>query len=223
MKLLATLLFALFLRTASFAPVFGTACRRNSRCTRVLSEIESPFADGGGASASEADNLGSAVETFDGPLDLTLDNVEAVLDEMRPYLISDGGNVKVTEIDGPIVRLELVGECGTCPSSTQTMKMGLERKLKEKIPEIEEVVQAIPEGPTLDIEQVDVVLESVRPFLAVAGGSIVCEDIIGVGSTQPTVMLRMEGASATLQSVKLEITQRIQRHFMSPGLRVTWE
>lgn len=34
---------------------------------------------------------------------------------MRPYLISDGGNVKVTEIDGPIVRLELVGECGTCP------------------------------------------------------------------------------------------------------------
>ena len=65
---------------------------------------------------------------LEGPLDLTLENVEAVLDEMRPYLISDGGNVEVQDIDGPIVRLTLVGECGTCPSSTQTMKMGLERR-----------------------------------------------------------------------------------------------
>jgi hypothetical protein len=53
-----------------------------------------------------------------GPLDLTWDNVEMILDEMRPYLISDGGNVKISEIDGPVVRLELVGACGTCPSST---------------------------------------------------------------------------------------------------------
>ena len=135
----------MFLTSVCPNPSFSCSSLANS-CEILLvkscfscSEIESPFADGGGASASEADNLGSAVETFDGPLDLTLDNVEAVLDEMRPYLISDGGNVKVTEIDGPIVRLELVGECGTCPSSTQTMKMGLERKLKEKIPEIEEV------------------------------------------------------------------------------------
>ncbi|GMI04510.1 hypothetical protein TrLO_g15466 [Triparma laevis f. longispina] len=219
MKQFSFALALLLVRASSFMPTFGP--KRPITALKTFSEIESPFADGGGASASEADNLGPA-ETFEGPLDLTLDNVEAVLDEMRPYLISDGGNVKVTEIDGPIVRLELVGECGTCPSSTQTMKMGLERKLKEKIPEISEVVQAIPEGPSLEIEQVDVVLESVRPFLAVAGGSIVCEDIVGVGSTQPTVMLKMEGASATLQSVKLEITQRIQRHFMSPGLRVTW-
>jgi Fe-S cluster biogenesis protein NfuA len=160
---------------------------------------------------------------LEGPLDLTLENVEAVLDEMRPYLISDGGNVKVNEIDGPIVRLELVGECGTCPSSTQTMKMGLERKLKELIPEISEVIQAIPEGPSLEREQVDKVLESVRPFLAVAGGSIEVMGIVGVGGSQPTVTLKMEGASSTLQSVKLEIAQRIQRHFMSPGLRVDWE
>ena len=103
------------------------------------------------------------------------------------------------------------------------MKMGLERRLKEAIPEISEVVQAVPEGPELVSSQVDVVLDSVRPFLAVAGGTIECEDIRGLESTQPTVVLRMEGASATLQSVKLEITQRIQRHFMSPGLRVVWE
>ncbi|OEU14754.1 NifU-domain-containing protein, partial [Fragilariopsis cylindrus CCMP1102] len=74
---------------------------------------------------------------------LTWDNVEAVLDEMRHFLIQDGGNVIISEIDGPVVRLELQGACGSCPSSTQTMKMGLERGLREKIPEIQEVIQAM--------------------------------------------------------------------------------
>jgi hypothetical protein len=47
--------------------------------------------------------------------------------------------VVVSDIDGPVVKLELQGACGSCPSSTMTMKMGLERRLKEKIPEISEV------------------------------------------------------------------------------------
>ena len=75
-------------------------------------------------------------------LALTPDNVEQVLDDMRPYLIADGGNVELVEIDGPIVKLRLQGACGTCPSSTMTLKMGIERRLKEFIPEIEEVEQA---------------------------------------------------------------------------------
>lgn len=53
-----------------------------------------------------------------GPLELTWENVELVLDDMRPYLIQDGGNVAITDIDGPVVLLELQGACGTCPSST---------------------------------------------------------------------------------------------------------
>ena len=76
-------------------------------------------------------------------LDLTLENVEIVLDEMRPFLQADGGDVSIDDIDGPVVKLQLEGACGTCPSSTQTMKMGLERRLKERIPEIQEVVQVI--------------------------------------------------------------------------------
>ncbi len=76
-------------------------------------------------------------------LALTPDNVETVLDELRPYLISDGGNVELVEIDGPIVRLRLQGACGSCPSSTMTLKMGIERRLREKIPEIVEVEQAL--------------------------------------------------------------------------------
>jgi Fe-S cluster biogenesis protein NfuA len=75
-------------------------------------------------------------------LTLTDENVEQVLDEMRPYLMADGGNVELVEIDGPIVRLRLQGACGSCPSSTMTLKMGIERRLREIIPEIAEVEQA---------------------------------------------------------------------------------
>ena len=74
---------------------------------------------------------------------LTLENVETVLDEMRPYLMADGGNVEVVELDGPIVKVRLQGACGSCASSTMTLKMGLERKLREMIPEIAEVEQVL--------------------------------------------------------------------------------
>jgi Fe-S cluster biogenesis protein NfuA len=76
-------------------------------------------------------------------MELTLENVETVLDEMRPYLISDGGNVEIVELDGPIVKLRLQGACGSCPSSTMTLRMGIERRLKEMIPEIAEIEQVI--------------------------------------------------------------------------------
>lgn len=76
-------------------------------------------------------------------LALTPDNVETVLDELRPYLMADGGNVELVDIDGPIVKLRLQGACGSCPSSTMTLKMGIERRLREKIPEIAEVEQAL--------------------------------------------------------------------------------
>lgn len=75
-------------------------------------------------------------------LALTPDNVEKVLDEMRPYLMADGGNVELVAIEGPIVKLRLQGACGSCPSSTMTLKMGIERRLREFIPEIAEVEQA---------------------------------------------------------------------------------
>ncbi|MDD1417009.1 NifU family protein [Dolichospermum sp. ST_con] len=76
-------------------------------------------------------------------MELTIANVETVLDEMRPYLISDGGNIEIVELDGPIVKVRLQGACGSCPSSTMTLKMGIERRLKEMIPEISEVEQVI--------------------------------------------------------------------------------
>ena len=79
----------------------------------------------------------------DDPRALTLANVERALDEVRPYLMADGGNVEVVEIDGPIVKVRLQGACGSCPSSTMTLKMGLERTLREALPDVSEVVQVL--------------------------------------------------------------------------------
>uniref|UniRef100_A0A7S1G1H4 NIF system FeS cluster assembly NifU C-terminal domain-containing protein n=1 Tax=Corethron hystrix TaxID=216773 RepID=A0A7S1G1H4_9STRA len=186
-------------------------------------DIISPFAGGSGVPSEEAPPADPSFLRTDLPiLDLTLENVEIVLDEMRPFLQADGGDVSIDDIDGPVVKLQLEGACGTCPSSTQTMKMGLERRLKERIPEIQEVVQAMPEGPPLNEDQINVVLDGVRPFLNVAGGSIDIASISGEMSVQPVITLEMTGASASLNSVKLEIEQRIQRHFMMSGLRITW-
>lgn len=74
---------------------------------------------------------------------LTPENVETVLDELRPYLMADGGNVELVELDGPVVKLRLQGACGSCPSSTMTLRMGIERRLREFIPEIAEVEQVM--------------------------------------------------------------------------------
>lgn len=102
------------------------------------------------------------------------------------------------------------------------MKMGLERRLRERIPEIQEVIQSMPEGPALNEEEINVVLDGVRPFLQVAGGEIDIDHIEGEASVQPSIYLNMVGSSASLNSVKLEIAQRLQRHFMMSGLKVEW-
>mmetsp|Transcript_7434 Transcript_7434/g.10544 ORF Transcript_7434/g.10544 Transcript_7434/m.10544 type:complete len:243 (-) Transcript_7434:227-955(-) len=222
-----------FLSTWNTKHTFGVTTSSSSKnkapsALVVGMTIVSPFDDADSETAT-ADPMEAAVsggnddDDDGGPLDLTWDNVEKVLDKMRPYLIQDGGNVAISDIDGPVVKLELQGACGTCPSSTQTMKMGLERGLKERIPEIQEVIQSMPEGPELSEDQINVVLDGVRPFLDVAGGTIDISSITGEDSVAPTILLKMEGASASLNSVKLEIVQRLQRHFMMSGLRVEWD
>lgn len=66
-----------------------------------------------------------------------LERVEAALDKIRPFLIADGGDVKVLEItDDMVLRLELLGACGACPMSPMTMKAGVEEAVKRDVPEI---------------------------------------------------------------------------------------
>jgi Fe-S cluster biogenesis protein NfuA len=67
----------------------------------------------------------------------TILRVESALDGIRPYLVADGGNVRVIEIDEDnILKLEFVGACGNCPMSTMTFKAGVEEAIKRAVPEI---------------------------------------------------------------------------------------
>jgi Fe-S cluster biogenesis protein NfuA len=66
-----------------------------------------------------------------------LDRVEQALDTIRPYLEADGGNVSVEEITaGGVVRLRLLGSCGSCPMSIMTLKAGIEQAILKAVPEI---------------------------------------------------------------------------------------
>lgn len=66
-----------------------------------------------------------------------IERVEAALEKIRPFLVADGGDVKVLEITKDlVVRLELLGACGSCPMSPMTMKAGVEEAIKKEIPEI---------------------------------------------------------------------------------------
>jgi Fe-S cluster biogenesis protein NfuA len=62
------------------------------------------------------------------------EEVEEVLETLRPQLMQDGGNVELVDIDDGVVKLRLVGSCSSCSSSTMTLKMGIERALKKAIP-----------------------------------------------------------------------------------------
>ncbi len=70
------------------------------------------------------------------------ERVEKVLEKIRPYIQSDGGDISLVSVDetNGIVKVSLSGACGTCPSSTATLKGGVERMVKQEIPEIKEVV-----------------------------------------------------------------------------------
>jgi len=70
------------------------------------------------------------------------DKVEEVLDKIRPSLIRDGGNVELIDVSDGVVKVKLTGACAGCPMSTMTLKMGIERILKQEIPEVKEVVAA---------------------------------------------------------------------------------
>lgn len=69
------------------------------------------------------------------------EKVEAVLDQIRPALVGDGGNVELVDVDDDgVVKVQLTGACAGCAMSTMTLKMGIERILKQQIPEVKEVV-----------------------------------------------------------------------------------
>lgn len=68
------------------------------------------------------------------------DRVEAALAKIRPALLADGGDVKLVDVSEGVVKLKLTGACAGCPMATMTLKGGIERILKEQVPEVKEVI-----------------------------------------------------------------------------------
>jgi Fe-S cluster biogenesis protein NfuA len=70
------------------------------------------------------------------------EKVKAALDQIRPALQADGGDVELVSFKDGIVKVKLTGACGGCPMATMTLKKGIEKILKERVPEVKEVVAA---------------------------------------------------------------------------------
>eukprot|EP00980_Cylindrotheca_fusiformis_P011646 scaffold2751_cov131-Cylindrotheca_fusiformis.AAC.13 len=151
-------------------------------------------------------NEKTVATTDDAPMIFSKDTVDKVLEEVRPYLISDGGNVSVQSVDEATknVYLKLEGACGSCPSSTVTMKMGIERVLKENFADLGEIIQVEDEEdkPTeLTYQVVENEVNRIKPAIVAMGGvvRIINVDPIGV------VELEFRGANKVRQGLELAI------------------
>jgi Fe-S cluster biogenesis protein NfuA len=67
--------------------------------------------------------------------------INETIDMVRPYLVADGGDIRFVELTNDmVVKVELLGACGSCPYSIQTLKNGVEQAVKKQVPEVKEVV-----------------------------------------------------------------------------------
>ncbi|KAF3962309.1 hypothetical protein ACB098_10G067500 [Castanea mollissima] len=113
--------------------------------------------------------------------ELTAQNVDLVLEDVRPYLISDGGNVDVVSVQDGVVFLKLQGACGSCPSSTTTMTMGIERVLKEKFGDaVKDIQQVYDEAQETNVEAVNAHLDILRPAIKNFGGNVEVLSVEGI-------------------------------------------
>ena len=112
---------------------------------------------------------------------MTMASVDAALNDVRPYLIADGGNVEVASVEGGVVALRLQGACGTCSSSAATMKMGIERALKNAFGDaLKEVIQlgAAPAGVATDAATIMSHLEVLAPAIKAYGGVVLVKRVV---------------------------------------------
>lgn len=71
------------------------------------------------------------------------ERVQEALNKVRPQLQADGGDVELVEVnEGGVVKVRLTGACGGCPMSQMTLKMGIEKFLKQQVPEVDRVESA---------------------------------------------------------------------------------
>eukprot|EP00890_Picochlorum_soloecismus_P002964 jgi/Picsp_1/3669/NSC_06506-R1_at4g01940 t7b11_20 len=106
---------------------------------------------------------------------MTVDSVNEALNEVRPFLMADGGDVEVVSVENGRILLQLQGACGSCPASSSTMKMGIERCLQARFgDQIKEVIE-VGGGSAVTVTSVESVsahLNSLRGALDAYGGHV---------------------------------------------------
>ena len=177
--------------------------------------IVSPFDPSASKQDTKTEESSSDDESETLQLEFTRENVDALLDQVRPYLIADGGNVAVERVGGTAddddektnkeVVLKLEGACGSCASSTVTMQMGIERVLKEMWPDvvITQVEDDAASKPTqLSQQAVEEEVNRLRPAL-IAMGSVV--ELLDVDAETGVVQLKFQGGSKVRAGLELAI------------------
>lgn len=208
----ATVLSAIVLRSR-----FHCTSRRGRRrvrshfVARCVDQRGSPVASPFDPATSETtvEYLPDAISNV---LPLTLENVEAVLNDVRPYLRADGGDCELVEAKDGIVRLRLLGACSSCSASSVTVKMGIERSLLERIPDIKEVVVigVSLEQPSRDGLQA--LLDEIRPFLVTSKGRIDIEEL-SVNNAHPRLVLRFSGPPRKSVAIRASVINRITSRY----------
>ncbi|KAL6901979.1 hypothetical protein ACP4OV_004855 [Aristida adscensionis] len=175
---------------------FGTPRVRASvfRTRLAASPASTPPAPGGGMYSAAT-------------YELTAENVDRVLDDVRPYLLADGGDVTVVAVEGGVISLKLEGACGSCPSSTTTMKMGIERVLKEKFGDAVEDIRQVFDGDQQPAETtpeaVNGHLDILRPAIANYGGSV---EVLAVDGED--CLVKYDGPESIGSGVKAAIKEK---------------
>lgn len=176
----------------------------------VLRAVENAALDASTSVVSpfETAEVGMAESTE--ALELTEDNVDAVLNEVRPYLISDGGNISVLSADPAERKIEvqLEGACGSCSSAATTMQMGVEKALRAKFGEnLGEVVAiSAPESASGDItpETCERVLDEVRDALKGLGASVKVVEV-----DEDEVIVHFNGPNNLKYGIELLLKERL--------------
>lgn len=174
-----------------------TRVRKTTTVRAEVAPISSPFKENEGE--KKKGGLYSA-HVYD---ELTVENVDIVLNEVRPYLISDGGNVEVASVDDGLVSLRLQGACGSCPSSTTTMKMGIERVLNEKFgASLKGVIQLDQQQTGATVMGVDSHLEMLRPAIHNYGGFV---QVVSVSPEKGLAVIRYKGPALLASGIQAAI------------------
>ena len=182
--------------TAVVSPFASTTTTTTSKEETVVSSKQQEEEE-------EAAVSGDAVGEF------SVESVDRVLDEVRPYLISDGGNVSVerVNVETKDVYLKLEGACGSCASSTVTMQMGIERVLKENFADLGSVIKVEDNdddgAPTqLTYEAIESELKRIQPAILAMGGVV---RIQKVDSELGVVEINFRGGSKVQQGLELAL------------------